>query len=363
MDYLKREFILKYKDENVLRFNPSTQMLRVINKELLPVSIKGLKENYDMIRHFCNNRILMLNREHCKELLLACNIEDQTAVNICIVTNGLSFFDNYWITLSSHNNSWKEINLFDNKYSIDISKVGLTGHLDTINDNIYTGELSVKGVRAKGIFRENNGLVLYKAETIKEINAEIVSYYIATALGIQAAKYTFVKKVGLNCSCCNVMTNTDIELISCRDIMSYFGETTLGFDSRTFKYFMQIDSMNFVLMLLFDYITLNTDRNRDNFGLLKQNGQVIGLYPLFDHDSCFKAEKTNATSFVMGTTFSQGLTKLIPFINEGILNAVISAKNYYLNPKFKEYFCSLFNKDTYDKMIVRVDNIITVVLK
>ena len=35
MDYLKREFILKYKDENVLKFNPSTQMLRVTNKELL----------------------------------------------------------------------------------------------------------------------------------------------------------------------------------------------------------------------------------------------------------------------------------------------------------------------------------------
>ena len=93
----------------------------------------------------------MFNRKNCKELLVACGIDDQTPINISIVTNALSFTDNYWICLASHNILWKEINLHRNDFSLDIPQISLTGDLKTIVEKVYTGELSVKGIRAKGI--------------------------------------------------------------------------------------------------------------------------------------------------------------------------------------------------------------------
>ncbi len=74
--------------------------------------------------------------------------------------------------------------------------------------------------------------------------------------------------------------------------------------------FMDNDPVNFVKMQVFDYITLNTDRNRDNFALLRKNGKIAGLYPVFDHDSCFKGISGKAIYFVTGLSFKESMNYL-----------------------------------------------------
>ena len=206
--------------------------------------------------------------------MIMCGIDDQNPLNIGLLTNALSYTDNYWVCIASHDIKWKDINLFHNDFQLDVASVGLTGEIIEKIKSLYTGELSLKGTRAKGVFRENGLLFLYKNESFYEICTEVISSLVARCLDINASEYVYKKKLGKDCSCCRLFTDTDKELVPCRDILTYFNETKISIDSKTYQYFMQIDRENFVMMQIFDYITFNGDRNRDNFGLYKENGFI-----------------------------------------------------------------------------------------
>ncbi len=95
-EFLESEYFLKYKDEIVLQFDTKRKTVQVFNCELIPLSIKN-RRDYGMIVSFCSDRMLMTNREYCKEILVSCGIDDQSDINICILSRALSFRDNYWI--------------------------------------------------------------------------------------------------------------------------------------------------------------------------------------------------------------------------------------------------------------------------
>ena len=312
--FYKTEYCLKYKDETVFKFIPYSQTLHMINPSLVPISLHSTPVSYDMIRKFCADRILMFNRAYCKELLAACGIYDHNDVSICILCKGLSFRDNYWICKSKSRLTWSEVNLYENENALHISRVALTGDMTEVENNInlenlLTGALTAKGTRAKCYIRENGNLYLYKAETYAEITSEIISYHIATALKLPSAKYWMDYMFDTECSVCQIFTSSETELIAGRDVISGYN-TTVDCNSKYYEAFMCLDPINFMKMQIFDYVTLNTDRNRDNFGWLRQNGVLTGLYPIFDHDSCFKGKSVNGIYFPTNLTFAKTLELL-----------------------------------------------------
>lgn len=257
----KYDYYLKWKDEVVLKFNPGRAEMVVINRELLPISISNLEPGYDMITKFCADRILMLNREYCKEILLVCGIDDQSPVAICLLSKALTFRDNYWITPTRSEDTWDSVNLYNNEFSQKIATVALTGKRSDflIGDSLVTGELTCKGTRAKCTVRDSGNIYLYKNETAEEISSELVSSLIAEVIGIPAAKYWFSIYEARPCSVCQILTRTDFELIPYIDLLS-------AFDGKALDFIKNIDAINLARMIIFDYLTLNTDRNRDNFG-------------------------------------------------------------------------------------------------
>ena len=60
--FYKTEYCLKYKDDIVFKFIPYSQSLQLVNPSLIPLSLHSTPVSYDMIRKFCADRILMLNR-------------------------------------------------------------------------------------------------------------------------------------------------------------------------------------------------------------------------------------------------------------------------------------------------------------
>ena len=80
--FYKIEYCLKYKDDIVFKFNIKNRSLTMINEKLLPLSLLNKPKDYSLVQKFIADRILMLNREYCKELLIACGIEDQNDTNI-----------------------------------------------------------------------------------------------------------------------------------------------------------------------------------------------------------------------------------------------------------------------------------------
>lgn len=360
-------YYLKYKDIVVLAFNTISKSVIVYNQELLPIQIQNKINSYDMIKVFCSGRLLMMNREYCKEILTACGIDDQSDVNICVISRALSFRDNYWICSAESNEIWDNINLYHNKFSLSISKVALTGDMeditieDSIGDNLYTGELTNKGTRAKCFIRNNNNIYLIKSETQDEISSEIISSYIAIGFNLNCSKYQYIKYLNKNCSMCQITTSEIDEMIPCRDIMEYYEETATSFKNNTYKTFFRVDTLGFIKMQLFDYVTLNTDRNRDNYGILRRNGQMLSLYPIFDHDSCFKGKSTNGIYFPAGLTFGKTLEMIKSEYNKyyKLLYPQFVFLNKYLSSKdFKSMFLTYKSKDVYDSMMNRVNDLI-----
>lgn len=352
-------YYLKYKDNNVLVFDIQTKNLRVLDYSYLPFSLQGKSETYDMIRSFCSDRLLMMNREYCKEILIACGIDDQSDINICIISRALSFRDNYWICAEGSNEEWGTVNLYDNKFSVFISRVALTGDMngitskEVIGDNLYTGELTNKGTRAKCFIRHNSNIFLVKSETLSEISSEVVSYYIAFGLSLPCSQYNYIKYMGKDCSICQIFTSEYIEMIPCRDIMECY-DTCVCQD--VYNFFIQVDAINFIKMQVFDYLTLNSDRNRDNYGVLRRNEKMVSLYPIFDHDSCFKGKSTNGIYFPSGKTFQKTLELLKTKYSQqyGMLGEqIVYLRKYLLSGNFKEIFLRYKSVDEYNGMIER----------
>ena len=363
--FYKTEYCVKYKDEIVFKFVPYNQAFQMVNPSLVPFSLHSTPVSYDMVRKFCADRILMLNREYCKELLAACGVHDQNDVTICIVCKGLSFRDNYWICKTKSKLTWSEVNLYHNESSLEISKVSLTGNMTEAEisnisvENLLTGALTAKGVRAKCFIRENGNLYLYKAETFPEIASEIVSYHIATALKLPCTKYWMDYMFDRECSVCQIFTSPETELIACRDILSAYN-STVDHNSKYYEMFMYFDADNFMKMQIFDYVTLNTDRNRDNFGFLRQDGQIIGLYPIYDHDSCFKGKSVNGIYFPTSLTFAYTLELLKTKYHNNykkIYHDIVEFKEEMKSERIKKIFTQYKSVEEYESMVERIENL------
>lgn len=352
-------YYIMNKDNIVLQFDKDTKLVTVLNEQLLPFNIINRPKNYDMVKKFCVDRLMMLNRVNSEELLYAIGLDEVNAVEICIKTKGLSYTDNYWITNRGNLENWSDINLHRNQISKEIAEIGLTGKLTTVNTkNMLTGEYTLKGTKGKCVIQEDRELYLYKEEHESEINAEILSMYIAKMLGISCVEYWNSVKWSRHCSCSKLFTNERIELIPCRDILTAYNETEMSINGQYYSYFMLLGGMNFFKMQLFDYITLNTDRNRDNFGLLKIDGQVVGLSPLYDHDSCFKGISETGYYFVTGLTYEKTLEclKLSPYYTY-LKETILNLKKEVLTKDFKERFLIYKDTEQYDNMLGRISNL------
>ena len=368
MPYKKEKYYLKYKDMDVLGFNTSSMESWVVNSDFLPIQLQDKPADYQLIKNFCSGRLLMMNRKHCKEILDACGIDDQTDINICLVSRALSFRDNYWICSDDSKETWEKINLYRNVFSAQISKIALTGDMadedigGCIGDDIYTGELTNKGTRAKCFFRGKEGIYLAKNESMAEIASEILAFFIASNMNLPCRKYIYKEMYGKDCSVCQVSTSDVYEMIPCRDVMQYYNENQQRYGEGYYKFFMKIDPVNFLKMQKFDYITLNTDRNRDNFGLLMIDHKFDSLYPLFDHDSCFKGKGTGGIYFPTSMTFEKTLDAIKEDYGDIFYNSiypdVLQLYQVIRSKKFKQFFLEYKTIEEFQKMKERIESVL-----
>lgn len=359
--YQKIEYCLKYRNDIVFKFNIDQKTIVMVNSNLLPISLQNKPVSFDLVQKFCSDRILTLNRGYCKEILTACGIEDQSDINICIMCRALSFRDNYWISRTNKKETWEEFNLYNNNFSLNISHIALTGnmqHADMVDDKVFTGELTGKGTKAKCYYRTDNKVVMIKNETRAEILSEVITYYIAQALGIACSRYEIRNMFGKECSVCEILTCDDRELVPCRDILSYYNTNQMNYQGEYYAFFMKVDPINFIRMQILDYVVLNTDRNRDNFGLLVYRGKMLGMYPLFDHDSCFKGKSPNGNYFPTGITFSKTLELLkTKYYQYYSTIDTVRFREIIGSSTFKETFLKCKSAEEYDSMMRRVNNL------
>lgn len=356
--------LLMYNEIPVMQFDIPTHTTIVYHRSMLPYAMDPDSCGYSDMVKFCADRVLMNSRNYCKEILDACQIDDQDDMSVCLISHGLSFRDNYWIKEENEQLNWKNINLYQNEFSKDIAVTALTGEIRNVHigDKLFTGELTGKGTRSKCYIRQDGQLYLAKQETPQEIASEVLSGYICKWLNIPGTEYVNTKIFGQDCSVCQIKTSPSVEMIPARDILSRT-DNIMSVDSKYYDVFLNIDPYQFAKMQVFDYITLNSDRNRDNFALKRENGRIVGLYPIFDHDSCFKAQTIDGHYFVTGTQFNKVPQILIDkYSQEIIISIQADIQNFHTNlhaSKNKDLCIKLKGQEIYEDMMERSEKLLT----
>ena len=339
-------YYLMHKNTPVMEFSPYTETARFLNRDQAPLSIRKMPDRFEAVRLFCASRVLQESRKHRDTIIISCNIINATPVSLCLTCYGLSLRDSYWFKETTGQETWKDVNLYTNPLSENLAEAALTGEETSVSpfgDKVYqlAAELTSRGTKAKCYLKKGRQIYLAKAMEPEEIIAETLSHAIASAMHAPSAHYRKARIFDTECSVCPIRTNENVELVTAGDVMMNFA-CTMTFGTDFYNLFMKVDPLNFARMQLFDMITLNINRNKDNFALYAENGKIQGMYDLFDHDACFQGLSENAVYFVTGMRFTKSyltLRKMYPEVLEQLRPDLMNLHRF-----LKEEGLSLFQR-------------------
>ena len=266
-----------------------TANILAVNDELRHLLPLGMELTGESVIKWLRRRVIPKNRAFVDEILKTLGLSHNDTKGIIDVCKGLSLNDSYWIVPSGFEGSFKDYNLYENRFSSVLSLVAYTGVGQSSEAFSTSPELTTQGMLRKAWrFIEDDGIYLYKggtegaANTGNEPYSEFYACQIAEKMGLNAVHYDLENWKGILASKCRLFTDIDTSYIpighivksggikACLDYYSEIGESALD----------EIRSM-----LVFDAVIYNEDRHFGNFGVLRDNrsGKVIGAAPIFDN--------------------------------------------------------------------------------
>lgn len=255
-------------------------------KNLFPLD---LEVTDDGVIKWLERRVIPKNRAFVDEILKTLGLSLNNTKGIIDVCKGLSLNDSYWVVPSDFSGTFKEYNLYENRFSEALSLVAYTG-VGTANQAFTTSpELTTQGMLRKAWrFIENDGIYLYKggtegfANSGKEPYSEYYACQIAKAMGLNAVEYDLENWKGILASKCKIFTDIDTSFVSIGRIVKTGGiKACLDYYQTLGNNF----SESLKSMLVFDAVIYNEDRHFGNFGILRDNhtGKIISPAPIFDN--------------------------------------------------------------------------------
>lgn len=288
-------YILKHFDTNLLYFDMqkdidgvSAQILSVNNehKSLLPLDLE-LSDHGLAI--WLKRRTIPSNRAYVQNFLAKLGLNEKDTKGIIDFCKGLSLNDCYWVIEGNFKGKFAENNLYDNRFSNVLSHIAFTGYGSFQKSSLRSSpEFTTNGMLAKCWRRVDGKIVLYKSGTegfANSGNEPYCEYYanqVAAAMGINAVQYGLSKWKGRLCSTCELFTSKEYSFMPIGNIVKEGGIRAVieYYKSLGDKYFN-----DFVDMIVFDAVILNTDRHFGNFGFMVDNRAniICAPAPLFDH--------------------------------------------------------------------------------
>ncbi len=302
-------------DNPVLWFDNEDKTITVLNNHFLPYILKdnikdtdkcktiaeGVK-NYDYLRTFLSDRVLVLSRDNAKAILQSVQgsqkLTEEERVRLSLKCKALSVTDNFWIKEDTEQIRFEDVNIRKNHLS-DLFTISVLGTPVSLEHSILAPDIDTKGMFAKTWERKPDNLYLFKTDkTIEKINtkAEIFVSDILDACGFNKhIKYKQEEREGIYGCICGCMTNDNFSLVEADYIKFY--EETHGRNLLT--YVKEHHLTAFADMVIADYMLLNPDRHINNWGFIidNKNNEIDHFAPLYDFNqaliSCLtKADKT-----------------------------------------------------------------------
>lgn len=252
-----------------------------------------ITEQFDVLPNFISadleewlrSRTPPKHREHMDKLLGLIGVK--TTKGIVDYSKGLSLTDTLWVRKMSEDLSWDSVNLYENEFDRVISEVAFNGGLFGGRIKTTSPEFGTNGMLPKCWVRESDGCIyLKKGGTSGYSNAgcepysEVLASQVLERLVYEYVPYSLEKFRGSVVSSCKLITSVDVSMIPIYmmcSAASIFGIV---------KYFDSIGCKDKVLqMLIFDYLTLNSDRHANNFAVLVDSNtfEPIKMAPIYDN--------------------------------------------------------------------------------
>lgn len=291
-------YLLCHKDIEVLNFEIQNDEIyginEIYNEEHVPLFLKSknIPNKVMALKEWWKGRCIPASRQNLDRLLMV--LEGNNLNSLIIKSLGLSLSDQYWIKPENSSLKWKDVNFYENDFSLDVGNLffGLKvkEDIDFISpDNTSDGWLIKKWViNNDERFLIKGGSAPYEQEPFNEVLAS----KICECLNIPHADYDLIKIDGrFYCRCRNI-TTADTEIISAWNILNtQKKEKKLSeFDNflkccKELKIGLEDKIKNDIgKMIVLDFIIANTDRHYNNFSFLRNSNTLewMGLSPLFD---------------------------------------------------------------------------------
>lgn len=256
------------------------------NEHLLPLDLVKTNEG---LASWLKRRTIPKNREYVDSFLTKTGIGSNNIKGIIDICKGLSLNDSYWVSDDQFLKSFKNVNLYENRFSNILSVIAFTGFGTSVQSEFLSSpEFTTNGMLAKCWRRIGGKIYLFKSGTFGAANTGLEPYseyyasQIANAMGIKHVTYNLSKWKGKLCSTCELFTDINHSFIP----IGYLIKSN-NF-KEVFDYYFKLGPEfynNLIDMIVFDAIICNTDRHMGNFGLIIDNkiNKPVATAPLFDH--------------------------------------------------------------------------------
>ncbi|MCR4897966.1 MAG: hypothetical protein K5892_01950 [Acholeplasmatales bacterium] len=287
-------YLLKQYDNILAKFNiyydesgfRVSDFLIIGDKSKLPLNLDLSNEG---MAEWLRKRSVPKNREFVDKFLSKLGLNHNNTKGIIDICKGLSLNDSYWVCEDDFNKSFKECNLYDNRFNNILGLIAFTGYGSSIKSKFMSSpELTTTGQLAKCWRRINGKIYLYKSGTTGYSNSGLEPYseyyasQIANIMNINHVDYNLAKWKGKLCSTCKLFTDINHSYMPIGYLVNKGGMDAV------IKYLKELGNdffEAFVDMIVFDAVIMNTDRHYGNFGLIIDNmtNRPISFAPIFDN--------------------------------------------------------------------------------
>lgn len=275
-------YILMHGDYGVAKFSLEGNAVRsvtIYDEDRLPVGY------YRNIETWLRNRAIPSNRKGLfKDLGSLSNFEFMIQ-NYCV-----SLYDSYWIQPEDADLSWKDINLFTNKF-YSSSEMNLSAQVGIVPDSTTGGM-----VRKKWFCIDDGNFLVKAGSPYQTINEKFVSMVYEKQrvkvpyVKYRSQRYRFHRGEEGTGSVCKCFCTQAYEFIpaSCA-VMEMRNRGEVGTSLKLFLDFcsgLQID-MKLYQMIMVDFLTSNLGNRMMKYGVLRRvdDLQLLGISPVFDFDN------------------------------------------------------------------------------
>ncbi|MDD5953533.1 MAG: hypothetical protein PUC32_07830 [Oscillospiraceae bacterium] len=263
-------------------------------EEVDAADIDGRINNRLNFDHWCASRVLTLDRTYAKEILnsigAAQATTDRDRAAISLAYHCVSLTDVFWVKLSTDPSTFRELNLYDHSLNDAVVEISLKGRSMTVTNKELAQDLATHGCFPKAWIRNENGFQLLKDGGEETVRKELLASQICQCFDIPQVIYEPSVYDGQIVTKSNLITSKDYSIVS----KMAFDIYACNHDFDAVERCIALDPITYYGMNILDYLTGNTDRHPENWGLLVDNktNQPVSLYPLMDFNQCFLSYDT-----------------------------------------------------------------------